>query len=101
MVDKVLCSVRLTSANCLESDSQALLDEKKREACLQGKYVVKIYWLKEQDFHDCRAFVVSANAVWQQRWGWLAVALKQNLKRKNNSLFSTWSHIEFFIQNLH
>ena len=38
--------------NCLESDSQDLLDEKKREACVQGKFVVKMYWLKEQDFHD-------------------------------------------------
>ena len=46
-MDKVLCSVRLTSANCLESDSQDLLDEKKREACLQKKFVVKMYWLKE------------------------------------------------------
>ena len=64
MVDKVLCSVRLTSTNCLESDSQDLLDEKKREACLQGKFVVKMYWLKEQDFHECRngAFLGSANS---------------------------------------
>ena len=64
MVDKVLCSVRLTSANCRESDSKDLLDEKKREARLQRKFVVKMYWLKEQDFHDCRngAFVGSANS---------------------------------------
>ena len=63
VVDKVLCSVRLT-ANCLESDSQDLLDEKKREACLQGKFVVKMYRLKEQDFLDCRsgALAGSANA---------------------------------------
>ena len=63
VVDKVLCSIRLTSVNCLESDSQDLLDEKKREACVQGKFVVRMYWLKEQDFHDCRngAFVGSAN----------------------------------------
>ena len=40
----------LTSANCLESNSQDLLDEKKREACLQRKFVVKMYWLEEQDF---------------------------------------------------
>ena len=63
MVDKVLCCVRLTSANCLESENQDVFDEKKSEACLHGKFVVKMYWLKEQDFHDCRngAFVGSAN----------------------------------------
>ena len=34
----------------------------KREACLQGQFVVKMYWLKEHDFHNCRngAFVGSA-----------------------------------------
>ena len=64
MVDKVLYSVRLTSANYLESDSEDLFNEKKRQACVQGKFVVKMYWLKEQDFNDCRngAFVGSANA---------------------------------------
>ena len=49
-----MCSARLTSANCLESDSEDLFDEKKREAFVQGKFVVKMYWLKEQDLNDCR-----------------------------------------------
>ena len=57
VVEKVLCPVRLTSGNYLQSDSQDLLDEKKKEACLQRKFVVKMYWLKEQDFK------------WLQKWG--------------------------------
>ena len=52
----------MTSANCLESDSEDLLDEKKREACLHGKFVVKMYWLKEQDFDDCRNGALAGSA---------------------------------------
>ena len=33
-------------------------------ACLQGEVVVKMYWLKEQEFDDCRnaAFIGSADS---------------------------------------
>ena len=45
MVDKVLCSVRLT-ANCLECDSQDLLAEKRRlsarEICVEDVWVACI-----------------------------------------------------------
>ena len=50
----------------------------KREACLQGQFVVKMYWLKEQDFRECRngAFVGSANST-RQRWGGFSIEIQR------------------------
>ena len=63
MVNKVLCSARLTSTDCLESDSQDLLDEKGK-AYLQGHIVMRMHWLENQDFFECRSgsFAGSENA---------------------------------------
>ena len=55
VVDKVLCSERLASANCLESNNQDLWMNRKEKLVLYGKFVVKMYWLEEQDFLDCRS----------------------------------------------
>ena len=48
-------------------------------ACLQREIVVKMYWLKEQEFDDCRnaAFIGSANSTWQQRQGWFAIEIQR------------------------
>ena len=66
VVEKCPCYARSIFAACLEEEicSQEPWDEKRREACLPGQYVVRMHWLVEQEFLDCRsgAFAGSANA---------------------------------------
>ena len=66
VVEKCPCCARSIFAACLEEEicSQEPWDEKRREGCLPGQHVVRMHWLVEQEFLDCRsrAFSGSANA---------------------------------------
>ena len=66
VVEKGVCCARSIFAGCLEKEicSQEPWDEKRREGCLPGQRVVRMHWLVEQEFLDCRsgAFAGSANA---------------------------------------